>query len=128
MVIRKPYVIILLLGGIIALNSCEEDKYPQGHRVYKTYCENCHMQQGQGLGTLYPSLQNSSYLTSEVASLPCLIRHGKKSTVLSTVYMPEHKMLTDTDMHNLINYLTHKWGSADASSPNTIADALATCP
>ena len=68
------------------------------------------MTDGSGLPPLYPSLQNTSYLQSNLSELPCIIKNGKESKIVQNVVMPAHK-LSDTDMSNLINYLNHKWGT-----------------
>jgi len=86
------------------------------------------MDDGEGLGVIYPALGTSAYIHTEKASLPCLVRHGKRSTQLETVYMPAHTQLSDLDMINLINYMSYRWGAQDALSPQEIKEALSECP
>jgi len=117
---------IALITGL--LSSCEHDKYPHGKQIYEHYCSNCHMNDGKGLGELYPSIDESAYLRSELASLPCLIRHGKKSAVLHTVYMPAHKELTELEMNNLVNYLSDRWGEGAPLSLDEVTSTLLSCP
>ena len=112
---------------VILVLSCEQDRYPQGKLIYDRYCSNCHMDDGKGLGEIYPSLIGSSYLTTEQDALVCLIKKGKKSTQLSTVYMPAHD-LTEIDMINLINYLSHKLSNSLVISPQEVREAVAACP
>jgi len=85
------------------------------------------MADGEGLGEIYPTLIGSSYLTTDQDALVCLIKKGKKSTQISTVYMPAHD-LSDLDMINLINYLSYKLSEAPAISPQEVKEALAACP
>lgn len=87
------------------------------------------MDEGKGFGEIYPSLIESPYLTSEIEALPCLIKHGKKSTVLSTVYMPAHPELNAVDISNLINYMSASFTQEPTQpNPKEIAEYLSTCP
>jgi len=85
------------------------------------------MSDGKGLGEIYPSLIGSTYLSTEQQALVCLIKKGKKSTQLSTVYMPAHD-LTDLEMINLINYLSHRLSNTSAISPQEVRQSLVACP
>jgi len=123
------YSISLFTCFVIAtlIGSCDQERYPQGKLLYDRNCANCHMADGKGLGEIYPTLIGSSYLTTDQDALVCLIKKGKKSTQISTVYMPAHD-LSDLDMINLINYLSYKLSEAPAISPQEVKEALAACP
>ncbi len=118
---------IVTLIVLTSALSCDQERYPQGKLIYERYCANCHMSEGKGLGEIYPSLVDSPYLSSDQESLVCLIKKGKKSTQLSTVYMPAHD-LSEVEMINLINYLSHKLSSTSAISPLQVREALVACP
>ncbi len=112
---------------LIVICGCEKEKYPQGKIIYETLCLNCHMQDGTGLGALYPALNSSLYLSDRKAELPCLIKYGSKSEHLSTIYMPAHPQIEEASMTNLVNYLTSTWGDKIPVKLKTVMDQMETC-
>ncbi len=47
-----------------------------GQKVYITHCQNCHGEKGEGLGTLYPPLTDTTFLQVNSHKLACIIKHG----------------------------------------------------
>ena len=120
--------VLLVLGLSTMIFGCAPETFTQGKRVYEAYCLQCHMADGQGLGELYPSLQSSTYLRDLKTELPCLIRNGRQSETLSTVYMPAHKSLKEAELSNLINYLVTTWGDDKVVQIKEVANQLNNCP
>ena len=121
--------IILFLTAILCVCfACQQEKYTQGKRIYKALCSNCHMDDGKGLGQIYPSIQKSVYLHGKMDELTCLIRTGKQSSHLSTVVMPAFDHLREAEMSNLINYLSHEWGDKTNLPITSIREQIKTCP
>ena len=56
--------------------SCSYEPYTQGKRLYQAFCSNCHMDNGEGLRSLYPPLANSDYLEKNHDQLACIIANG----------------------------------------------------
>jgi len=117
------FIIIFILAYV----ACKQEKFTQGKIIYDTSCANCHMDDGNGLGALYPALSKSEYLTTLKSKLPCLIKHGSQSNKLSTVYMPAHPNIEEASMTNLINYLSHTWGDQETVLLRDITDQLEVC-
>jgi len=119
---------LVLLGiCILGLIACTSEKYAQGKRIYEAYCINCHMQDGSGLGDLYPKLQDSPYLTDNKDDLICLIRNGKVSTQMANIEMPAHKMLREAELSNLVNYICHTWGDQQLVPITKIKTLMSNC-
>jgi len=105
--------------GILALYfisifgyGCYDSPYMQGKRLYEARCQNCHMEDGSGLGKLIPALQNSRLLGT--SGMACLIIRGKKdSTLQNNQYvvreMPGFPDFSATEVANLVNYINHKF-------------------
>lgn len=92
-------------------SSCNDTEYPQGKRYYKAYCGNCHMEAGQGLNKLIPTLAGAESITKYPEQLACMIRHGitpKDSTTLLS--MPGNDQLSDIHITNIVNYISNSWG------------------
>lgn len=117
----------ILLYGILALYSCAQEPFVQGKRIYEVNCGNCHMSDGHGLGDMYPDITKSDYFTSKKTDLICLIRHGKKGSVMESVIMPANKELTEVGINNLVNYLNYTWGDGSISKLDDVKTALANC-
>lgn len=102
---------ILILTISIALVSCNQAKYPYGERAFKGLCGDCHMDDGTGVSTLYPSLSGNNIVES-FQYIPCIIRHGVDDTT-SVIQMLAMPTVSDVDITNIINYILHDLNKSD---------------
>ncbi len=118
--VRRHTIIVLLFlfaGWWAALNSgCGAPSYKQGENLYRTYCANCHMEDGSGLAQLIPPLASSDWLRDNQDTLPCIIYHGMSGPIIVNGIefdgqMPSNKQLTPVLINNIINYINHAWGN-----------------
>ncbi len=133
---RIPYrnvSYLFLLFGII-LSACEtgsksanenvqsrlsnkELKYfSHGKQLYTQYCSNCHMENGEGLGTLIPPLKGADYLLDSVAQMARAIKYGIRGpiTVNNIEYnqpMPANPDMTSLEIMELLIYISNAWGN-----------------
>lgn len=112
----------LMIAGIACLLVfCQcSDTYESGQRIYKTYCANCHMDSGEGLGALIPPLAGSDYLAKNQERLPCIVRYGLQDTIVVNGKTYSENMagmpgLSDIQITNLLNYINHAWGNEGAT-------------
>ena len=104
-----------------------------GARLYQVHCQNCHMEDGQGLKKLIPPLKGSSYLANSPTDIPCLIRKGIDGPmeVNAVVYdhpMPANPQLSDEDIYQLMLYMYEVWVDSDVSiSRESIQSSLEDC-
>jgi len=101
-------VFYILAGLCLLATGCNESPYMQGKRLYESHCQSCHMEDGQGLSRMIPSLATSSLLGKREFS--CVIILGKKDTIQNQTSflvqeMPAFQSLTTTELTNLVNYL-----------------------
>lgn len=106
---------IAFLLIMIGLNSCEQETYAQGKRLYTAHCENCHMDDGTGLAKLIPPLAQSDYLRDQQSSIACIIKNGQNGPIIvnGRTYnqeMPGAKY-TEVQVTNIINYINNAWGN-----------------
>lgn len=106
------YTLFVLSVVSILFNSCQSSNdikqarfFVNGKNVYEKNCQNCHGSQGEGLGSLYPSLQNSKYIKEYQNKLACNIRFGINE-------MPKNPQLTAIDIAYLINYIGNNFGNS----------------
>jgi len=87
-----------------------------GQRIYASYCANCHLDDGKGLGALIPPLANSDYLAANRKKLPLVIRYGLQDTIVVNGVVYAEKMagmpgLNEIQVTNLLNYIGQSWGN-----------------
>ncbi len=122
-----------LFGYILLFFCCQSNPYVQGERLYKVYCGNCHMEDGNGLRGLYPPLAQSDYLYQHHADLPCIITKGLQQPIVvngKTYELPMAPIegLSSVQIANIINYISHAWGNdAGYTKIQEVEKALTNC-
>lgn len=115
MLFTLPYP-LLTIFLLLFIGGCQPEPYSQGEVLYKYHCENCHMEDGSGLGKLIPHLDSSKLTLSDPAKLVCLIRNGLPVNRLTGQKMPANPKMNEVEMTNLVNFL----GSKYAANPQTV--------
>jgi mono/diheme cytochrome c family protein len=129
--LHKTLFFSLLLA---ILSACTDQTYQSGGRLYKTMCANCHMDSGEGLGTLIPPIAGSDFLGKNRDKLPCIIRHGLRDTIIVNGKTYAENMaampgLSDIQITNLLNYINSSFGNQNPPySFETVEDLLKKCP
>ncbi|MEM7549046.1 MAG: cytochrome c [Bacteroidota bacterium] len=115
-----------LFFSVVCLSTCSgsgsgnkqqakyEQYYVQGNSLYKTYCNNCHQEDGAGLGKLIPPLKSSDYLLEDLDRAACIIKNGQKGKIIvnGVEYnqpMPANQRLTPLEIAELVTYITNAW-------------------
>lgn len=103
-----------------ALDSKDKLKFNQdliqGQRLYVTHCSNCHQQNGEGLGSLFPPLAEADYLLTNPEKVICGIKNGLKGEIIvnGVSYnqpMPANTQLTDLEIAQIMTYIGNSWGN-----------------
>jgi len=115
MLFTLPYP-LLTIFLLLFIGGCQPEPYSQGEVLYKYHCENCHMEDGSGLGKLIPRLDSSRLTLSDPAKLVCLIHNGLPVNKMTGQKMPANLKLNEVEMTNLVNFL----GSKYAANPQTV--------
>ncbi len=113
---KKLNIIFCLATAVFLFSKCGDDTFPEGKSLYKIHCENCHMENGEGLVGLIPPLAGADFLDKKWRDLPCILRNGLESeiTVNGKIYqekMPAMPLLTEFEMTNILNYIGRTWGN-----------------
>ena len=102
----------LSIGLVSALlvQSCDYNPRNQGKALYKKHCLSCHMDNGEGLGELFPPITKSDYLLQNQSELACLIRHGVEGKIMVNGLeydgqMAGNRQLTEVEITNLVHYI-----------------------
>ncbi len=98
----------------------------RGRETYVTYCISCHLDQGEGIESIYPPLAKSDYLMADKNRAIKQIIYGisGEMTVNGKVYNAE---MTGVDLNNqeisdVVNYIRNSFGNKGAAvTPEQIA-------
>ena len=127
---KSKIVAVLFLATLIA---CSIKPYQEGERLYKVYCENCHMHDGKGLRGLIPPLANSDFIANNKEQIPCLIKNGISGAIIvnDTTYNTEMAgipELSDVQINNIINYINNEWNDdLKESNIKDVKNSLQNC-
>ena len=104
-----------------------------GHKLYHTYCANCHQKTGKGLRKLFPPLKGSKAL-KDTKKVACMIRYGtqRDTSFLNspsyTQVMPSNLSLRPIQIAEIISYIGNSWGNREGfTSVKKISKYLDSC-
>jgi len=133
---RKSLIISLfLLSTIAIIFSCQNQEtidlqnyLSNGKDIYKAKCQNCHGENGEGLGQLAPPLTDSVFLKANRDRLACIIRNGTSEALVihGKTYsekMPGFPELADIDVAQVMVYITNSFGNKQGFVPYTKVSA-----
>ena len=124
MIFRALAGIFLLVSTLYFIFSCsngmsvETQQYATiGQKLYGKHCQNCHGNNGEGLGNLYPPLRDSIFLNQNRNTLACIIKNGMNGPVevAGITYnqqMPAFPELSSLDIAYLLTYITTHFGNS----------------
>lgn len=92
--------------------------YVQGKNIYEAQCKNCHAENGEGLGELFPPLKQADYLKKNKDQLACIIQNGLKDTIqingkTYNAQMPAQTQLAPIEIAEVITYVTNSFGNEE---------------
>lgn len=128
-------VLLILLPGCGGGSSPKfKQYYRQGESLYAKHCSNCHQNDGTGLGRLYPPLNKSDYMANNFEDVICLIRAGKKGSMIVNGIeynqpMPGIPALTDLEVAEIATYIYNSWShKRGIIEVRDVSKVLAGCP
>jgi len=88
----------------------------EGKLLYAQHCENCHKNDGKGLGKLIPPLNPSDYMVDDIGRTARLIKNGLEGEILVNGIsykqaMPANQKLTNIEIAQIMTYLYNIWGN-----------------
>ena len=86
-----------------------------GNDIYVSRCQNCHGENGEGLGELAPPLTDTLFLKNNKTDLACIIKNGANKEMVIHGKKYDGKMpglnLADIDIAQVIVYITNSFGN-----------------
>lgn len=121
---RKYIINSFLLFSIVAIIvSCQSQEQmdlqnyvSSGRDIYKAKCQNCHGENGEGLGELAPPLTDSLFIKTNKNRLACFIKNGVDEPLIvhGKEYrgkMPAFPELTDIEVAQVLVFITNSYGN-----------------
>jgi len=108
----------LLVGSLstIAQKFDLKTSIERGKDVYIAQCMSCHMEQGEGIESVYPPLAKSDYLMADKKRSINEVLHGlngpiKVKGVSYDGVMTGFEMLSDQEVSDVLNYVRNSFGN-----------------
>lgn len=92
-----------------------QESMKRGKEVYTLYCQNCHMENGQGMEGVNPPLAKTTYLKDTKKNIGIILNgqtgevvvNGKKYNAI----MNPLNYLDDKQIADVLNYIRNSWGN-----------------
>ncbi|MFF5382693.1 c-type cytochrome [Pedobacter suwonensis] len=127
---RKYIINALFFISLVAIVvSCQNQEtidlqnyMSNGKDIYETKCQNCHGENGEGLGQLAPPLTDSVFLKANKSRLACFIKNGVNESLVVNgkeykEKMPAFQELADIDVAQVMVYITNSFGNKQGFVP-----------
>ncbi|WP_325642015.1 cytochrome c [Parapedobacter sp.] len=137
---RYLYFCVALLSVYLVFHSCQSEQAIRtaqytvnGQKVYTTHCQNCHGARGEGLGSLYPPLTDSTFLITHREQLACMVKYGvsgplEVNGIVFDTEMPANPTLSPIEIAYVLTYIGHSFGnSMDMFTLEEVQAGLAAC-
>jgi nitrite reductase (NO-forming) len=118
---RKAVFVImcaLLVGSLSALAQKFDLKtsIERGKDVYTAQCMSCHMEQGEGIESVYPPLAKSDYMMADKKRSINEVLYGlngpiKVKSVTYDGVMTGFEILSDQEVSDVLNYVRNSFGN-----------------
>jgi nitrite reductase (NO-forming) len=98
----------------------------RGKDVYTAQCMSCHLEQGEGIESVYPPLAKSDYLMADKKRSINEVLHGltgpiKVKGVAYDGVMAGFEMLSDEEVSDVLNYIRNSFGNkGNAVTPEEV--------
>jgi len=105
----------------------------QGKQLYTTHCSNCHQENGDGLGKLFPPLAKADYMLADIPRSICGIKNGIEGEIMVNgknynQAMPALNRLTNLEIAEISTYVYNSWGNEKGMIElETVKKSLSNC-
>lgn len=122
---------VILIAAISIASSANAQKFDlkssigRGKEVYNSYCITCHMEQGEGIESVYPPLAKSDYLMADKKRSIHQVMNGVSGEIKVNKVVYNGEMtgfdLTDEEVSDVLNYVRNSFGNkGEAVTPSEV--------
>lgn len=127
---KNVFIIAVLSVTVISFSSFQgkfdlKASVARGKEVYTSYCISCHMEQGEGIESVYPPLAKSDYLMADKKRSIKQILSGVSGEIKVNGITYTGEMtgfdLSDEEVSDVLNYIRNSWGNkGEAVKPEDV--------
>ena len=110
--------VILLSYSLFSFQKASFDlkaSMDRGKEIYLAYCITCHMENGEGIPTIYPPLAKSDYLMADKKRAIKQVLEGANGEMIVNGITYNNQMaafpLPDQEVSDVLNYIRNTWGN-----------------
>jgi mono/diheme cytochrome c family protein len=107
-------LVIIAIGSQSFSSTAPQASLKKGQAVYETYCISCHMEDGNGVPSAFPSLVKTGNLTDK-NRLVKIVLQGVRGPIVVKGEKYDAEMasitITDQEVADVINYIRNTWGN-----------------
>ena len=107
-------VLIVAIGSQSFNQTAPQTSIKNGQAVYETYCISCHMEDGNGVPSAFPSLVKTGNLTDK-NRLVKIVLQGMRGPIMVKGEKYDAEMasiaISDQEVADVINYIRNTWGN-----------------
>jgi mono/diheme cytochrome c family protein len=126
----RKKIVIIVMAAVTFMPGCGDDipkaRLENGKKVYDTYCQSCHMQDGGGVPNMNAPLAKSEYVAGETEKLVSIVLKGSAAFADDPGrsyknVMASMAQLTDTEIADVLTYVRNNFGNKGAAiSPEEV--------
>ena len=127
----KPIMALLIITTIFVVSTAFipqniSESIKRGKEVYELSCQNCHMEDGEGLPDVNPPLAKADYIKKPTDVLINIILKGQSDEIVVNgkkynTIMPAMDYMDDVQIADVLNYIRNSWGN---KIPGTVTPAM----
>jgi mono/diheme cytochrome c family protein len=108
--------LVIFLAHSLSQDTELTESMARGQEIYADFCVQCHLANGEGVAGTFPPLAQSDYLVNNREESIRGIKYGQKGEIVVNGKTYNNMMvpmgLTDGEVADVMNYITHTWGNS----------------
>ena len=109
------WLFILIEGTWIYQKKPLEQSITDGEEIYKDFCIQCHLDNGEGVSGVFPPLAKSDYLMNNIEMSIRGLKYGLSGPIVvnGEQYngIMQNQGLDDVEIADVMNYILNNWGN-----------------
>ena len=111
------FILLVTVSQFIWLqqNKPLKESMLRGNEVYTDFCVQCHLENGEGIESVFPPLSNSDYLLNNIEESIYAIKYGMEGPIKVNGQLYNGVMvsqgLDSEEIADVMNYILNSWGN-----------------
>ena len=111
------FILLVTVSQFIWLqqNKPLKESMLRGNEVYTDFCVQCHLENGEGIESVFPPLSNSDYLLNNIEESIYAIKYGMEGPIKVNGQLYNGVMvsqgLDSEEIADVMNFILNSWGN-----------------